>query len=269
MGYNPKSRLFVSNLPQFVTEDDLRELFSQQGTVEDVYLIHGKPSGFITMDTVANAQAAIIHFNGHDLYGNNIRVSIAKEKKAPATSWMLLVSNLPESYNNTMLEELFSSAGKVTKTYIIVDKDRKKSVGKAIVWMRSEDGFEQALDTLDGTDVEGHTIRVEPAIRNKGEIRDVEPETRERMLAIAEELGESEDEVLAKLVDVGYIMGLKFANKTLEKTYEVQANGGLKTHDGEGQRSIGGVYFFITKGRMSQTMRGVIFKQNNPYYENE
>ena len=78
--------IFVGNLPFSVTEDELRSLFEEFGTVESVKLITdretGRPRGFgfVEMDN-ADADSAIKSLNGKDIDGRAIKVNQAEERK--------------------------------------------------------------------------------------------------------------------------------------------------------------------------------------------
>jgi len=78
--------LYVGNLSQKVTEDDLRNNFSEAGTVASVSVIKDKFSGvsrgfgFVEMETEEGAQEAIKKFNGGDLDGKTITVNEARPK---------------------------------------------------------------------------------------------------------------------------------------------------------------------------------------------
>ena len=78
-------KIFVGNLPFTATEDEVRELFEQHGTVHSVALISdretGRPRGFgfIEMENDA-ANAAIQALDGYDLGGRNLRVNEANER---------------------------------------------------------------------------------------------------------------------------------------------------------------------------------------------
>jgi RNA recognition motif-containing protein len=75
--------IHVSNLPSTVTEDDLRALFSQHGTVQSVSLPtdlstgQRRGFGFINMPA-PQASAAIAALDGQTLQGRNLRVSPAQ-----------------------------------------------------------------------------------------------------------------------------------------------------------------------------------------------
>ncbi len=81
------NRLYVGNLAETVTENDLHDLFSQQGPVGEVNLMldrsTGKPRGFafVTMGTPEAAQAAIQALNGKDLQGRALTVNEARPRE--------------------------------------------------------------------------------------------------------------------------------------------------------------------------------------------
>jgi RNA recognition motif-containing protein len=82
-----ESKLYVGNLSFSTTEDDLRNLFFQAGTVASVALIKDRDSGqskgfaFVEMSNQAEAENAIRMFNGHSLGDRELRVSIARPRE--------------------------------------------------------------------------------------------------------------------------------------------------------------------------------------------
>lgn len=81
------TRLYVGNLPYSVTEEALRQLFSQVGTVVSVDLpadrYTGRPRGFgfVEMESSAEAEEAIRKFDGYELDNRSIRVNVARERE--------------------------------------------------------------------------------------------------------------------------------------------------------------------------------------------
>ena len=79
-------KLFVGNLAYAVTEDDLREVFSQAGTCEDVSLVLDRDTGqsrgfaFVTMATAEDASRAKKQLDGADLKGRRLRVDEANDQ---------------------------------------------------------------------------------------------------------------------------------------------------------------------------------------------
>jgi RNA recognition motif-containing protein len=78
-------KLYVGNLPFSATEDEIRTLFSEYGTVESVELLTdretGRPRGFgfVQMEESA-ADQAISKLDGKDMGGRALRVNEAKER---------------------------------------------------------------------------------------------------------------------------------------------------------------------------------------------
>ena len=79
------TKLYVGNLPFTATEDGVRALFAQHGTVETLSLITdretGSPRGFGFVE-MANADAAraMQALNGADFDGRPLRINEAQSK---------------------------------------------------------------------------------------------------------------------------------------------------------------------------------------------
>ena len=82
-----ESKLYVGNLSYSTTEDDLRTLFFQAGTVSSVALIKDRDSGqskgfaFVEMSTQNEAQKAITMFNGFNVGNRELKVSMARPRE--------------------------------------------------------------------------------------------------------------------------------------------------------------------------------------------
>ena len=82
-----ESKLYVGNLAYSTTEDELRTLFFQAGTVTSVALIKDRDSGqpkgfaFVEMGSQAEAQKAISMFNGFSMGNREMRVSLARPRE--------------------------------------------------------------------------------------------------------------------------------------------------------------------------------------------
>ncbi len=80
-------KLYVGNLSYTSTEDDLRLLFSQAGTVMSVALIKDRDTGrsrgfaFVEMSTQAEAEQAIKMFNNFNLDNRDLTVNIARPRQ--------------------------------------------------------------------------------------------------------------------------------------------------------------------------------------------
>lgn len=80
------TRVFVGNLSYDTSQSELETLFSQAGSVVEVFLptdrATGRPRGiaFIELSSDEEVQAAIEKFDGHELGGRTLRVNEARER---------------------------------------------------------------------------------------------------------------------------------------------------------------------------------------------
>ena len=80
-------KLYVGNLPFDTTEDTIREMFAQSGTVVSVALIkdrstgYSKGFGFVEMSSQSEAQEAIKVLNGRVMGDRQMTVSIARPRE--------------------------------------------------------------------------------------------------------------------------------------------------------------------------------------------
>jgi cold-inducible RNA-binding protein len=75
----------------------------------------------------------------------------------------LFVGSLSFSVDDQMLNEAFSKAGNVVSASVIMDRDTNRSKGFAFVEMASDEEAQNAIKTLDGTDLGGRSMVVNVA----------------------------------------------------------------------------------------------------------
>jgi cold-inducible RNA-binding protein len=81
------TKLYVGNLSFDVTENDIRDILSKHGPVEEVKVIMDKTTGrargfaFATMSTEEGAKAAILALNGKDWRGRALTVNEARPRE--------------------------------------------------------------------------------------------------------------------------------------------------------------------------------------------
>jgi len=81
------TKLYVGNLSYQTSEESLRELFAESGTVmscdliKDRYTGQSKGFAFITMETQQEAETAIKTLNGKTLDNFQIKVNIARPRE--------------------------------------------------------------------------------------------------------------------------------------------------------------------------------------------
>ena len=75
----------------------------------------------------------------------------------------LYVGGLPYSVTDAQLEEVFSAHGTVESARVITDRMSGRSRGFGFVEMSSPEEAEEAMQKLNGTDLEGRTLTVNEA----------------------------------------------------------------------------------------------------------
>lgn len=82
-----ETKLYVGNLPYSATEEELRSLFAEAGTVESVDVIKDRMTGnskgfcFVVMGTPEEAEKAVSMFNGYNFKNRELRVNEARPKE--------------------------------------------------------------------------------------------------------------------------------------------------------------------------------------------
>jgi RNA recognition motif-containing protein len=74
-------KLYVGNLSYSVTDEQLKELFSQYGEVKQANVIEGKGFGFVEMAGAEDAEKARKELNGSDFKGRALRIEEARPQK--------------------------------------------------------------------------------------------------------------------------------------------------------------------------------------------
>lgn len=82
-----ENKLYVGNISFKTTEDELKDLFSQHGTVVSAKIITDKYSGkskgfgFVEMSTKEEAQNALNALKGSEFGGRQLNIDLAREPK--------------------------------------------------------------------------------------------------------------------------------------------------------------------------------------------
>ncbi|XP_076279229.1 ELAV-like protein 1 isoform X2 [Lasioglossum baleicum] len=135
-----KTNLIVNYLPQSMTQDEIRSLFSSIGDVESCKLIRDKLTendeeqgsfnhcdgqslgyGFVNYQRPEDAEKAINTLNGLRLQNKTIKVSYARPSSEAIKGANLYVSGLPKNMTQLDLENLFSSYGRIITSRILCD----------------------------------------------------------------------------------------------------------------------------------------------------
>lgn len=126
-GGDSKTNLIVNYLPQTMTQEEIRSLFSSIGDVESCKLIRDKVTGqslgygFVNYVRPEDADKAINTLNGLRLQNKTIKVSFARPSSEAIKGANLYVSGLPKAMTQQELEALFTPFGRIITSRILCD----------------------------------------------------------------------------------------------------------------------------------------------------
>merc|ERR1719499_2315494 len=158
-----KTNLIVNYLPQTMTQEEIRSLFSSIGEVESCKLIRDKVTGqslgygFVNYQQADDANKAIQTLNGLRLQNKTIKVSYARPSSEAIKGANLYVSGLPKHMTQPDLERIFSSCGNIITSRILCDNITGLSKGVGFIRFDQRIEAERAIQKLNGTIPEGAT----------------------------------------------------------------------------------------------------------------
>lgn len=135
-------KIFVGNLPREATQEEIKALFTQHGTVTECAII--KNYAFVHMDDRKDATKAIKSLHLYKLHGIPINVEASHGKNQGSVK--LHVANV-EKGSDDELRALFEEYGTVTECAVVKNF--------AFVHMSNSDEAMDAIKGLDNTDFQG------------------------------------------------------------------------------------------------------------------
>ncbi|EDV46877.1 protein no-on-transient A isoform X2 [Drosophila erecta] len=124
--FSGRNRLYVGNLTNDITDDELREMFKPYGEISEIFSNLDKNFTFLKVDYHPNAEKAKRALDGSMRKGRQLRVRFAPN------ATILRVSNLTPFVSNELLYKSFEIFGPIERASITVD-DRGKHTGEGIV----------------------------------------------------------------------------------------------------------------------------------------
>ncbi|KAJ1692375.1 hypothetical protein LUZ63_009073 [Rhynchospora breviuscula] len=173
MDSQPKvnTKLYFGNLPYNCDSSQLASVVQEYATPEMVEVLYDRQTGrsrgfaFVTMSSVEDCEHVIENLDGSQLNGRTMRVNFSDRPndKVPLykeTEHKLFVGNLSWSATSEDLEKLFKKCGNVVSARVLYDGDTGRSRGYGFVSYSTQEEMEEALQTLEGEELEGRPIRV-------------------------------------------------------------------------------------------------------------
>ncbi|XP_061593511.1 ELAV-like protein 1 isoform X2 [Cololabis saira] len=181
-----RTNLIVNYLPQSMSQDELRSLFSSVGDVESAKLIRDKVAagglsdarssssqhehhlqppdqlghslgyGFVNFVNPNDAERAISTLNGLRLQSKTIKVSYARPSSDMIKDANLYISGLPRTLTQPDLEDMFASFGRIINSRVLVDQasgnDQASGLSRGVAFIRFDkrSEAEDAIKHLNG-----------------------------------------------------------------------------------------------------------------------
>lgn len=170
-----RTNLIVNYLPQTMTEEEIKSLFSSVGEVDSVKLVRDKnvtfpnplnPNalrgqslgyGFVNYRRTQDAEQAVNVLNGLRLQNKTIKVSFARPSSETIKGANLYISGLPKTITQEELEEIFKPFGEIITSRVLTQEGNDKLKGIGFIRFDQKKEAERAITALNGTTPKGLT----------------------------------------------------------------------------------------------------------------
>lgn len=156
-GSNNPCNLIVNYLPQSVKEHDFNLLFSKIGPLKSCKLMYDRQTGysfgygFVEYLNEEDAKKAVETLNGYQIEHKRLKVAFARPNCDETKNTNLYIRNIPMSYNEQQLAELFSQYGDVIQVRLLRDQNTTYSRRIGFVIMATKQMAQHAIQNLDNT----------------------------------------------------------------------------------------------------------------------
>ncbi|PSC67282.1 polyadenylate-binding 1 [Micractinium conductrix] len=181
------TNVFVKNLDEAVSDEELRAMFEEHGTVNSCIIMRddegkSKGFGFVNFEAPEQAASAVNALNGKDINGKDLFVGRAQKKAereamlrakfdelraervAKYQGMNLYVKNLHDDIDDETLRTEFSQFGTITSAKVMVDSAGKRR-GFGFVCYSSPEEATRAVTEMNGRMIKGKPIYVALAQR--------------------------------------------------------------------------------------------------------
>lgn len=172
------TKLYFGNLPYNCDSAQLAGIIQEYASPEMVEVLYERDTGrsrgfaFVTMSSVEDCEAVIQNLDGSQYYGRTLRVNMSdkpkqKEPLYPESEYKLFVGNLSWTVTSEILTEVFQEYGNVVSARVLYDGDTGRSRGYGFVCYSSKQEMDVAVESLNGAEIEGRSIRISLALGKK------------------------------------------------------------------------------------------------------
>jgi RNA recognition motif-containing protein len=156
-----KTNLIVNYLPQNLTDEEFRALFSKFGNVTASKVVRDRATGysygfgFIDYATEEEAERAIAGLNGTQLQHKRLKVAFSRQGDNIKGA-NLYIRNLPRMATVAEVERAYAPYGDIIQTRVLADTSTGESKGVGFVLFSTKEQAERAMIATDGKPLPGH-----------------------------------------------------------------------------------------------------------------
>ncbi|CAL1135204.1 unnamed protein product [Cladocopium goreaui] len=157
---DPDCKLFIGNLPEEVSEEQLKDLLQQTGEVlsVSVFRSHGNCSGRAVMGSAEEASRAVSVL--HDTFYVSNRIAVRLDAGKPQLDSTVFVGGLNFDTTSEGLHQHFAQVGDVVYASAFSVKGTGKSRGSGKVEFQTPEAARMAVQQLDGSELDGRQLHV-------------------------------------------------------------------------------------------------------------
>ncbi|KAK2708182.1 hypothetical protein QYM36_013943, partial [Artemia franciscana] len=163
------TRLYIGNLLEYVSCEELEDEFSIFGALKDVWVAQNYPFfAFVEYEDEDDAQDAISYMDGKEYFGSRIKVEVSRQRPSGRRGrggsyafsqpqfTRLYIGNILEDVSCEELEYEFSIFGALKDVWVAPNRS-----GFAFVEYEDEDDAKDAVSNMNGEEYFGSRIKVE------------------------------------------------------------------------------------------------------------
>ena len=149
-----KTKLIVNYLPQSMSDNDFKILFSKIGPLESYKILRDNSTnysfgyGFIDYQNPEDAETAIEKLNAYQIENKTIRVAYSKPQGSNKNC-NLYVAGLGPTTDNDKLREIFSPYGEIIQVKVVKDGGNS-SKGYGFVLFKDKTQADASIRALQG-----------------------------------------------------------------------------------------------------------------------
>lgn len=170
-GEGVNTKLYFGNLPYLCDSAQLAGIVQDYATPELVEVLYDRETGksrgfaFVTMSSLEDCKTVIENLDGREYGGRTLRVNFSdkpkpKEPLYPETEHKLFVGNLAWSVTSESLAQAFQEYGTVVGARVLYDGETGRSRGYGFVSYENREQLENALQNLNGVELDGRAMRI-------------------------------------------------------------------------------------------------------------